>query len=834
MSPETPGGHETEEVLSDIERERIETALFLSEGGVQLFTSNIDEKTKEEIKAFQDKQKAGEVQSIEEQRNYLDNIYQSFTRQALEKANSLCKLQEISEELRQKAVSRAKENGTSVDSEWSKLIKEVDIEHAKERVGGIDEEFKSRLLDLKQQLMSDKVEALKEKYEAEGFDENTINEKITSDILKGGVENPAYEMELTRMSMLELEKNHAAKERANKAEKENEPSLIKKAWSKWIAMPKAARIAISSTVGFVAAGATGGVGALGLRMVRGLFGATASGLIQKYVSEKLLDTAEKKSLEKMRSGVIAGGEFALGENSELINLAIMENFALLTEMNLARTQELDEEIREKEKKIKSKYKWARVGTAVATGLLVGFGTGAAINSIFEPSGVDSITTGTSGGNSSVGVPHNSGVSISDADRANIHVANAAHFNAEHPSAAPYDPSQNSAAHFNAEHPSAASNDPSQNNAAHFRAEHDVQPVPVGKVWELTSAKSGDSVWRVIQHDLEKNVPGFKDLNEAQRTLVIDHYKDMVAEDPQKYGLTDVDHIKIGWGAKELQGMFAKDDLDKILGQARGLSTAQISSILESNRIQYEALHSPVEQVEVIAGEAVAGEVAAETLIDEEAIQNNIDLYKASIESSTDGTAGINASGAEYLVRFASENPKYVVLHPELADTLHKIHEGTLNGEFSQDISDTTLLRYSVVELGKLNGLSSHDARIYADYLGQGSRMNHESFGRYIDEESGKLLTAKLEGHMDYFHELSQSQELPQAGVGQSISKWEPRTLYLNEQKPEIYLVRQMGDGFEYRGTNGAVYNTSAVGLKAYMSAPEYADQVNSAIRKPMA
>ena len=72
------------------------------------------------------------------------------------------------------------------------------------------------------------------------------------------------------------------------------------------------------------------------------------------------------------------------------------------------------------------------------------------------------------------------------------------------------------------------------------------------------------------------------------------------------------------------------------------------------------------------------------------------------------------------------------------------------------------------------------------------------------------------------------------GVGQSISKWEPRTLYLNEQKPEIYLVRQMGDGFEYRGTNGAVYNTSAVGLKAYMSAPEYADQVNSAIRKPMA
>jgi hypothetical protein len=83
----------------------------------------------------------------------------------------------------------------------------------------------------------------------------------------------------------------------------------------------------------------------------------------------------------------------------------------------------------------------------------------------------------------------------------------------------------------------------------------VKPMPTAEVLGGTiltagdyteTAQAGDSVWKLAKHQLEAHFgQRFTDMTEAQKNYLIDTIKDRVAEDPEKFGLTDVDKIAIG-------------------------------------------------------------------------------------------------------------------------------------------------------------------------------------------------------------------------------------------------------------------------------------------------
>jgi len=104
-------------------------------------------------------------------------------------------------------------------------------------------------------------------------------------------------------------------------------------------------------------------------------------------------------------------------------------------------------------------------------------------------------------------------------------------------------------------------------------------------WNFETAKSGDSVWRVIEHDLQHNVKGFNELPKAQQTYIIDHYKDLVVADPEKFGLHDPNLIQQGWG-KEINTLFegktGQAELDRWMGKAGNLTPEQMQHISEYN------------------------------------------------------------------------------------------------------------------------------------------------------------------------------------------------------------------------------------------------------------
>lgn len=99
---------------------------------------------------------------------------------------------------------------------------------------------------------------------------------------------------------------------------------------------------------------------------------------------------------------------------------------------------------------------------------------------------------------------------------------------------------------------------------------------------IETAKSGDSVWQMAERQLAERVPGFKDLNEAQKTYLIDAVKDKIAENPGKFGLTNPDQLQIGQKI-DFSKVFEKDsDLQDMVNKAKGLTGAQMENIERNN------------------------------------------------------------------------------------------------------------------------------------------------------------------------------------------------------------------------------------------------------------
>lgn len=74
------------------------------------------------------------------------------------------------------------------------------------------------------------------------------------------------------------------------------------------------------------------------------------------------------------------------------------------------------------------------------------------------------------------------------------------------------------------------------------------------MFETSIAGKGDSVWVLIKQNLSANIDGFENLSRAKQNFVIGQYTNVVVDNPARFGLTDPDMIKVGYG-KQLSSLF---------------------------------------------------------------------------------------------------------------------------------------------------------------------------------------------------------------------------------------------------------------------------------------
>ncbi|TSC51949.1 MAG: hypothetical protein LiPW41_716 [Parcubacteria group bacterium LiPW_41] len=381
--------------------------------------------------------------------------------------------------------------------------------------------------------------------------------------------------------------------------------------------------------------------------------------------------------------------------------------------------------------------------------------------------------------------------------------------------------------------------------------HLVPPnAPGSHIEDLAVAHKGDSVWTLIDENATK-IKGFNELNEAQKTYFIDHLKDQVAADPQKFGLENADQIKIGYG-KELGQLFENNqDIQSTLESAKHLTKGQMDSIMHSNAAQRAALFEsmkpkiPTEATGVetnasanadiveVDGTEVGGkvtlnkviegvdpygvktqtEIPAELMQDKELAQSYMN-YKGNpnFVAGSQTQEWAQQNGAENLVKLTEQHPEYLKIEA-VRNALREIHTNNLIEELHEggafkfiNSADHADLLNEVKGLARTYGFDSYRADSFADYVSQTNEMNEETFTPFIDNTSGSFLSDKFYESAQHFNDLAKSVTPPEIPEGATSSIWEPRLLSpANGGEPIIGLVRQASPNmFELKIPTGTV------------------------------
>ncbi len=153
---------------------------------------------------------------------------------------------------------------------------------------------------------------------------------------------------------------------------------------------------------------------------------------------------------------------------------------------------------------------------------------------------------------------------------------------------------------------------------------------------IETAGKGSSVWSMIEHQLKSRVPNFENLKPAQRTWLIDYYKDQVVAHPETFGLKDPDLVQVGQKVnlgRLFSGVDAEAELAKATGRAQGLSEAAMKHIMEYRQPGAAAHEEVVEAAH--GGDAATEAVPAEYVPNPEqvaqAIQESNDMLRGSLE-----------------------------------------------------------------------------------------------------------------------------------------------------------------------------------------------------------
>lgn len=100
---------------------------------------------------------------------------------------------------------------------------------------------------------------------------------------------------------------------------------------------------------------------------------------------------------------------------------------------------------------------------------------------------------------------------------------------------------------------------------------------------METAKPGDSVWRMAERQLSANLgEEYQNLNEAQKTHLIDLVKDRIAENPAEFGLSDTDKINAGQKIDFSSILQEKTAVHDYIERAKALTEGEMGNISRNN------------------------------------------------------------------------------------------------------------------------------------------------------------------------------------------------------------------------------------------------------------
>ena len=97
---------------------------------------------------------------------------------------------------------------------------------------------------------------------------------------------------------------------------------------------------------------------------------------------------------------------------------------------------------------------------------------------------------------------------------------------------------------------------------------------------IIEVQKGDNLWKIIDKQME-NQESYAGLDKARKIYVIDALKDKVAADPGKFGLENIDKLKIGQKIN-LSELFQEEQPEKLITGVRDLNEEQVRNIMENN------------------------------------------------------------------------------------------------------------------------------------------------------------------------------------------------------------------------------------------------------------
>jgi|GEM_PF-6172484 len=732
-------------------------------------------------------------------------IERTFTQRVVDKALEVYEIKDAREAIRIDVLRHAKEKGISYEDSLKIMkskLREGDRSYANLELSN---RFEPTLKELKTLMLKDKAAALEEEFKGHGYTPEQIDALLVEKIVtgkktrifnekKGEYEEinsaNSYEQLLLKMVFREQQIDQRKIEEIYEAEQMKHPGVFKKAMGQLAKIQRPYRSAIIGAT-IAGGGLAFGAGAvtaaamtlplyIGYRALRSVTGGTFGYYLQKYVGEKIVDSTYSQDVRKIYEENVEAQANQLTGDEQLKELVLQRDFGTFSEKNYVYGKELDLEFRKKEAVANKYRKWNRRLMTVLTGVIGG----------------------------------NLGAQLIDMG-ADAAMGTVAATGAEHIVNAPKS---------------------GETNPEHIP--------PSGHIENLATAHKGDSVWKLIEEDSAKNVKGFSDLNEAQKTYFIDHLKDQVTADPHKFGLENADQIKVGYG-KELDSLFENNqDIENTLESAKHLSRGQMDSILQSNASQRaayldslrpkvsaetvdlksnvldEVVITPEEQTEtftVKGTDAFGVETAKELPID---IKGNNELSQAYLNykgnpNFVEGTQPqdwAKANGAESLVKLAEQHPEYLKISA-VRDALREIHTNNLVEELHEggafkflNSADHADLMKETVGLAKTYGLDTYRAQSFSDFITQGHEMSEQTFTQFTDPETGSFLSDNFQGAISKFHELETLTTPPSIPEGATSSFWEPRLLSPNNiSEPIVGLVRQSAPNiFEFKTPTGVV------------------------------